>query len=263
MARRAPGSADAASADRRRRPAGHLPGCRRPAPGPPGRRPGWWPPRRRAARARPWTPLASTVVTEVWPAVQDHGRISLRDNGIDSGKDLQLRTDRGVGAQRVDGTVRAAENQFAVGAAGDRGEFGAVLAVDRHPVHPALRDIDARSTRRASIRRRDRCCRRSSPSPRRAADTARPSPFAGSTVTTACSALSGPSTTNDGGRGVEQHRLRVTRNRAHHPRRRLVRAEGRTAASAGAIVGGGASDGFDVHAVTPHPSKTSTPQHAS
>jgi hypothetical protein len=38
---------------------------------------------------------------------------------------------------------------------------------------------------------------------------------------------------------------------------------GETAASAGAIVGGGASAAFDVHDVTAHPIATSTPQHAT
>jgi hypothetical protein len=40
-------------------------------------------------------------------------------------------------------------------------------------------------------------------------------------------------------------------------------AGGDTAASAGAIVGGGASDELDVHAVTLHPMMTSAPQQAN
>jgi hypothetical protein len=92
--------------------------------------------------------------------------------------------------------------------------------------------------------------------------TARPRPSAGITVTTWWSALSGPSTTSEAVAASNTTAIAWPANGRTTPAGG-VRAGGDTAASAGAIVGGGASAGFDVHAVTPHPRSTSTPQQAS
>ena len=148
-------------------------------------------------------------------AVQHHGCIPLGDKRIDAREDLQLRADRGVGAQRVDRAVGAAEHQLAVGAAGDRGEVGAALSVDLHPGRRALGDVDPEI---AAARRRRRPARWSSPVIAVAAagsGTARARPFAGITVTTAWSALPGPSTTNDAVAASNITDVGVAGHRAH------------------------------------------------
>ena len=192
-ARRAPDSAGAASAGRCRTPAAHPGSATNTRPG--GSTASVVRPLRRAARARPCAAGVDRGHRRL-TAVQHHSGIPLCDKGVDASEDLQLRADRGLRTQRVDRAVGAAEHQLAVGAAGDRGEVGAVLAVDGHLLtRPCATSTG--STRRASIRTRARCCRRSSPS-RRRATAPRGRALRGSiTVTTADSALSGPRTTND------------------------------------------------------------------
>jgi hypothetical protein len=91
--------------------------------------------------------------------------------------------------------------------------------------------------------------------------TARLSPFAGNTVTTACSAVSGPSATSDAVAASNATDFAWPAIGRTTPAGGTF-GGGDTAASAGAIVGGGASFASDVHAVTLDPINTSTPQHA-
>ena len=180
-------------------------------------------------------------------AVQHHSRISLGDKRIDAREDLQLRSHRGVGAQRVHRAVGAAEHQLAVGAAGDRGEVGVALTVDLHPGDQAVRDVDPEipaARRRVHVATVVAGHRRRRPGQRHGAGQA----LRGHRGDHRLVGLSGAEHHQRCGRGVEH--ARTLRDR---PVGRTTPAGGRVtggdvAAWAGAIVGGGASAGFDEHA---------------
>ena len=243
---RAPGTAAAASAGRCRTPAAPRRGCRRPARGPPGRRPSWWRPRRPAARARPWCPTASTVVTEVWPRSSTTTVLPCATSASTRAK-ICSRAPTAVSEPSVytapsalpSTSLPSARRAIAV-------KSVSRCAVDVDRVHDrAVGDVDREVAAPWSTGTPCRRRRRRSRSPARAAARCAAPPDGRNAVS------DGPPARL----AAEHHqRRRAPRRtprphrpageRAHRPRGGSVTG-GDTAAAAGAIVGGGASPVFD------------------